>query len=89
MRKAAALASAPARLLLREITPHRDRNDNCSGYNQSTDNIFHFAPPTNNPMHKLTPMPSLMASSRKRLAVTAVRSYFDDDPNLLLWLEPV
>jgi hypothetical protein len=26
-------------------TTHRDRNDNYSGYNQSTDNIFHFAPP--------------------------------------------
>jgi hypothetical protein len=30
-----------ARLLLREITPHRDRNDNYCGYNQSTDDIFH------------------------------------------------
>jgi hypothetical protein len=34
-----------ARLLLREIIPHRDRNDNYCGYNQSTDDIFHFTSP--------------------------------------------
>ena len=33
-----------ARLLLREIIPHRDRNDNYCGYNQSTDDIFHLLP---------------------------------------------
>jgi hypothetical protein len=33
-----------ARLLLREINPDRDRNENCPGYNQSTEDIFHFAP---------------------------------------------
>ena len=48
-------------LLLREITPHRDRNDNCSGYNQSTDDIFHFAPPLTTRCTTLRPIPSLRA----------------------------
>jgi hypothetical protein len=38
-------AAIRARLLLREINPDRDRNENCSGYNQSTEDIFHLVRP--------------------------------------------
>jgi hypothetical protein len=38
-------AAIRAGLLLREINPDRDRNENCSGYNQSTEDIFHLVRP--------------------------------------------
>ena len=38
-------AAIRAGLLLREINPDRDRNENCSGYNQSAEDIFHLARP--------------------------------------------
>ena len=56
-----------ARLLLREINPDRDRNDNYSGYNQSTEDIFHFAPPLTTRCTTLTPIPSLRPTRRTPL----------------------